>query len=198
MRLRGGYQTTFRLKKHCKWHSFEYNVNVGASGRLYDTTRVVWRQVTSIVLDLAVTLFTPRTPNVLCRLKHFTHPSISGWIIRFRWPIPSSSFFSLLSHQLKKIFYCWLPCDLLPFFVSLEIKMVEVIKKIAQQWRTMSPEQKRVLSLVELKTVLYFVFPHNIAFRRAVAVSKNQVWIYLTRRTIQFESSQVDSSLLDH
>ena len=31
---------------------------------------------TSIVLDLAATLFTPETPKVFCGLKHFTHLSI--------------------------------------------------------------------------------------------------------------------------
>ena len=30
----------------------------------------------SIVLDLTAMLFTPKTPKVLCGLKHFTHPSI--------------------------------------------------------------------------------------------------------------------------
>ena len=32
--------------------------------------------VTSIVLDLAATLFTPETPKGFCGLKHATHPSI--------------------------------------------------------------------------------------------------------------------------
>ena len=31
---------------------------------------------TSIVFDLAATLFTPESPKVFCGLKHFTHPSI--------------------------------------------------------------------------------------------------------------------------
>ena len=32
--------------------------------------------ISSIVLDLAATLFTPETPKVFSALKHFTHPSI--------------------------------------------------------------------------------------------------------------------------
>ncbi|CAB1426949.1 unnamed protein product [Pleuronectes platessa] len=37
-----------------------------------------WFPVTSIVLDLAATLFTPETPNGFTGLKHFTQPSIGG------------------------------------------------------------------------------------------------------------------------
>ena len=31
---------------------------------------------TSVVLDLAETMFTPETPEVFCGIKHLTHPSI--------------------------------------------------------------------------------------------------------------------------
>ena len=65
-----------------------------AHGHLDDTTGAVWRHVrffpelffmseevvtsygTSNVLDLAATLFTPKTLKVFCGLKHFTHASI--------------------------------------------------------------------------------------------------------------------------
>ena len=89
----GGYQRIFRLKTRCKWRCFELNMNACTYGHLDDTTRALWRHVvfffccfiksekgvllTSIVLDLAATLFTTETPKVLCGLKHFTQSSIS-------------------------------------------------------------------------------------------------------------------------
>ena len=61
-------------------------MNVWASGLLDDTTGAVlrkwfyyvWRSGHQllIVLDLAATLLTPKTPKVFCGLKHFNLPSI--------------------------------------------------------------------------------------------------------------------------
>ena len=36
----------------------------------------LWSTVSSVVMDSALILFTPETPEVFCGLKHFTHPSI--------------------------------------------------------------------------------------------------------------------------
>ena len=83
----GESQRTFRLKTWCKWPGFESKLNFSAYGHLDDTTCMETVSVfflrlkkslpvTSIWLDLAVTLFTPETPNVFCGLKHLTHPSI--------------------------------------------------------------------------------------------------------------------------
>ena len=38
--------------------------------------------MSSIILDLARTLFTPESPKVFCALKHFTHPSIGMGLSR--------------------------------------------------------------------------------------------------------------------
>ena len=74
------------------------NMNAGAYGHLDDTTGAVWRHVmlfsvvfyiwrssppvTSIVLDLAATLFTPKTPKVFCGLKQFIHLSFRTVVSR--------------------------------------------------------------------------------------------------------------------
>ena len=79
-----------RYRSHLNGYRYQYptvDLNVG---HLEDTTgagggiffSVVFfclknqSPVTSVVLDLAATLFTPETPNLFCELKHFTHPYI--------------------------------------------------------------------------------------------------------------------------
>ena len=74
-------------------------MNNVAYGHLDDTTRAVWRHFlllsfvfirfknwspfTSVVVDLAATLFTPETPKVFSGLKHFTYPSIGIGVSEF-------------------------------------------------------------------------------------------------------------------
>ena len=81
----------FDSKRHkicCKWSCFESDMNCR---QLDDTTQAVWRHVvffSGVLLHLkswspfsnvsgsAATQFTSTTPEVLCGLKHFPHPSI--------------------------------------------------------------------------------------------------------------------------
>ena len=70
-------------------HVLAYMSGVSSSGvaSLCGVRTQTWTwlpAVTSIVFDLAATLFTPETPKEFCGLKHFTHPSI-GLVVRRWW-----------------------------------------------------------------------------------------------------------------
>ena len=103
-----GSQRSSRLKTWCKWSRFESNLIVGTLGwthrnsleALYVFLRLKnLSQFTSIVLDLAATLFTPETSNIFCELKHFT--SIGTVLSRkfiFVWTIPLTVFIRAILH----------------------------------------------------------------------------------------------------
>ena len=108
MRIRWGYQWTFRLKTWCKLCFFESNLNVGAHVHLgWQHTNsmeapyvffllfyYIWRRSHHLLqlYWIWLTLFTLETPKVFCGLKHFTHPSIAYWWVDNEWIIVNYPF----------------------------------------------------------------------------------------------------------
>ena len=102
MHLGGRDQQTFRLKTWCKCRGLQTLVwhHTSSMEACYVFSVVLFSlkkdsQLTSIVLDSAVTKFNPETPEVFCGLKHcclaFTCVGLCGYFI-YAWPCSAIAF----------------------------------------------------------------------------------------------------------